>query len=134
MDEIQKILDSTFAFVETLLENYGEFYPLASIVNNEGNVEQFLLEENPANDFPKSYTVIEELKKDLRWNQDQFVAFAIFYDVFLKERELDAIAVLVEHKLEQKAFTFYYPYKIVEGKLEFFDSWKTEEIINVFNI
>jgi len=134
MDDFQKILDITFPFVETLLKDYREFYPLASVVNNKGNVEQFLREEDPENDFPKSTTVVGELKKSLRWNQNQFVAFAIFQDVFLKEMEIDAIAVLVEHKLEKKAFTFYYPYKIVQDRLEFLDSWKTEEDISVFNV
>lgn len=134
MNDFQKILDITFPFVESLLREYGEFYPLATIVNNNGNVEQFTLEEDPENDFPKSDTVIGEIKKNLRWNQDEFVAFALFYDVFLKEKELDAIEVLVEHKIEQKAYTFYYPYKIIEDKIEFFDSWKTEEIISVFDI
>lgn len=134
MNDFQKILDITFPFVESLLREYGEFYPLATIVNNNGNVEQFTLEEDLENDFPKSDTVIGEIKKNLRWNQDQFVAFALFYDVFLKEKELDAIEVLVEHKIEQKAYTFYYPYKIIEDKIEFFDSWKTEEIISVFDI
>ena len=134
MNDFQKILDITFPFVETLLKDYGEFYPLATIVNNNGNVKQFTLEEDSENDFPKSDAVIGEIKKNLRWNQDEFVAFALFYDVFLNENGLDAIAVLVEHKIEQKAYTFYYPYKIGEDKIEFFESWKTEEIISVFNI
>ena len=31
MDEFQLILDITLPFVKTLLKDYGEFYPLASL-------------------------------------------------------------------------------------------------------
>ena len=84
MNDIQNILDITFPFVKTLLKDYGEFYPLASAVNIDGKVEQVLLEEDEENDFPKSTSVIGELKKELRWKRDMFIAIAIFYDVKLK--------------------------------------------------
>lgn len=132
MTEIQKILDVTFPFVENLLTDYGEFYPLASAVNKNGEVEQVVREEDEENDFPKSNTVIGELKKELRWNRDEFIAIAIFYDVTIKEKHTDAIAVYVESKLEKQAYTFYYAYKMIENKPEFSESWKVAQEIEIF--
>ena len=132
MTEIQKILDVTFPFVETLLTDYGEFYPLASAVNNNDEVEQVVREEDEENDFPKSNTVIGELKKELHWNRNKFKAIAIFYDVSVKERQTDAIAVFVEQKEEKLAYTFYYAYKMVEGKPMFSESWKVEKEMEIF--
>lgn len=132
MEEIQNILDKTLPFVESLLKDYGEFYPLASAVNQNGEVEQVLLEEDEENDFPKSASVIGELKKELRWKRDRFKAIAIFYDVTVKEEQTEAIAVFVEHKEEKQSFTFYYPYKVVEKEIIFSKSWKVENEMEIF--
>ncbi|MFL9831341.1 hypothetical protein ABS764_10830 [Flavobacterium sp. ST-87] len=133
MNDIQNILDITFPFVEKLLKDYGEFYPLASVVNLNHEVEQLLLSEDEENDFPKSTGVIGEIKKELRWRRDDYIAFAIFYDVRLKEKQTDAIAVLVEHKFEKQAFVFYYPYKLIDNELFFSDSWKEMKEIEIFD-
>lgn len=132
MDDIQNILDETFPLVERLLKEYGEFYPLSSAVNIEQKVEHVILEEDEKNDNPKSNSVIAELKKELRWRKDEFLAIAIFYDVKLKERQTDAIAVFVEHKIEMEAYTFYYPYKLIGKDLVFEKSWKVIEKIQIF--
>lgn len=113
MNDVQSILDEMLPFVETLLKEYGEFYPVSAVVNIEQKVEHVILEEDEENDNPESNSVIAELKKELRWRKDEFLAIAIFYDVKLKERQTDAIAVFVEHKIEMEAYTFYYPYKLI---------------------
>ncbi|HEX8017582.1 MAG TPA: hypothetical protein VF465_20305 [Flavobacterium sp.] len=132
MDDIQNILDETFPFAETLLKDYGEFYPLSSVVDTERKVKQFILKENEENDFPTSNSVIAELKNDLRWRKNDFLAIAIFYDVKLKEKQTDAIAVFVEHKEIKEAYTFYYPYKLINSDLIFGESWKVEEKMQIF--
>jgi hypothetical protein len=132
MNEIQTIINVTLPFVKSLLKDYGEFYPMASASNHKGEVVQVLLEEvDDENDFPKSNSVIGELKKELHSKRTEFVAIAIFYDVKLKESQTDAIAILVEHKEEKQAYTFYYPYKIVDNTLEFADSWKVIENMEI---
>lgn len=132
MIEIQNLLDRTLPFVKTLLKDYGEFYPLASAINLNKEVEQVLLEEDEENDFPNSTTVIEELKKLLSWRKDEFLVIAIFYDVAVKETQTDAIAVFVENKEENKAFTFYYPYKMINEEIAFLESWKVEKEMEIF--
>jgi len=132
MNDIQNILDVTFPFVETLLKEYGEFYPLSTVVNDKGEVEQFLLEEDEENDFPESNSVIMELKRELRDKKNDLAAIAIFYDVELKEKQTSAIAIFVEHKEEKNAYTFYYPYELNESNLVFGESWKVSENIEIF--
>ncbi|WP_289659685.1 hypothetical protein [Flavobacterium panacagri] len=132
MNDIQNILDSTFPFVESLLKEYGEFYPLASAINSDGKVEQILLEEDEEIDFPESVSVLGELKKELRWRKNDFKAVAIFYDVNLKENNTSAIAVSVEHEREKEAFIFYYPYQLIDGNLVYGESWKVVAEMQIF--
>jgi len=132
MNEIQKILDVTFPLVETLLKDYGEFYPLASVVNLDKTVEQITDFEGNDIEFPGSVSVLKSLKNKLHSESEHFLAIAIFYDVRLKEKETDAIAVFVEDKSENSAYTFYFPYKIEESEIIFEESWKTLQSKEIF--
>jgi hypothetical protein len=53
MNDFQNILDEIFPFVESLLKEYGEFYPLSCTVNIEQKIEHVILEEDEENDNPK---------------------------------------------------------------------------------
>jgi len=132
MNDFQNILDEIFPFVESLLKEYGEFYPLSCTVNIEQKIEHVILEEDEENDNPKSNSVIAELKKELRWRRNEFLAIAIFYDVKVKEKQTDAIAVFVEHKIEKEAYIFYYPYELIENEIVFGRSWKVVEKMQIF--
>lgn len=132
MNDFQSILDEIFPFVERLLKEYGEFYPVSAVVDTEQKVKHVILEENEENDFPQSTSVIAELKKELRWRKNEFLAIAIFYDVKVKEEQTDAIAVFVEHKKEREAYTFYYPYELTDNDLVFGKSWKAIEKMQIF--
>ncbi|OXA78843.1 hypothetical protein SAMN05444397_108130 [Flavobacterium aquidurense] len=132
MNDFQSILDEIFPFVERLLKEYGEFYPISAVVNIEQKVKHIIIEEDEENDFPQSTSIITELKKELRWRKNEFLAVAIFYDVKLKEEQTDAIAVFVEHKKEMEAYTFYYPYELNDNDLIFGKSWKVIEKMQIF--
>lgn len=133
MNDIQNILDEMLPFVETLLKEYGEFYPVSAVVNINQKVEHIILEEDEENDFPESILVLAELKKELRWRKDEFLAIAFFYDVKLKESQTDAIAVFVEHKEDTEAYTFYYQYQLIDNNLIFGESWKVIEKMQIFD-
>lgn len=134
MNKIQNILDEMLPFVETLLKEYGEFYPVSAVVNTKQKVEHIILEEDEQNNFPESISVLAELKKELRWRKNEFLTIAVFYDVKVKEKQTDAIAVFVEQKKEMEAFTFYYPYELINGDLIFGKSWKVIEKMQIFEI
>ncbi|MBB4803869.1 hypothetical protein HNP37_003949 [Flavobacterium nitrogenifigens] len=132
MNDIQNILNAIFPFVERLLKEYGEFYPLSCAVNLNQEIEHILLEENEDDDCPASASVIDELKKVLYSRKDDFLAVAIFYDVELKEEETSAIAVFVEHKEEELAYTFYFPYELINNDLILGESWKVVNEREIF--
>ena len=131
MKEIQKILDITFPFVETLLNDYREFYPLVSVVKLNGTVDQVTKFKGDNIDFPDSVSVLENLKNELRSKRDDFIAVAIFYDVTLPEKQSDAVAIYVETKEENLAYTFFYTYKFEQNELVFTESWKILESMEI---
>lgn len=132
MNEIDKIVEVTFPFVIALLKDYGEFYPLASVLNINRKVEQILEFEGNEIEFPTSISVFENLKYSLKTRSENLLAIAVFYEVRLKENNTDAVAIFVEDKLESSAFTFYYPYKIENKQLIFGTSWKTLQSKEIF--
>jgi hypothetical protein len=131
MDDFQKILNINLSFVKKLLMQYGEFYPLAAAINNEGEIEQILLEEIEELDKPASHVLIAELKKELRWKKSNLNATAIFYDAKIDGN--DTIAVDVEHKTERLFFTFYYRYDLNDNNLEILESWKSPKATEIFD-
>ena len=120
MNDIQNILDITFPFVEKLLKDYGEFYPLASVVNLKYEVEQLLLPEDEENDFPKSIGVIGEIKKELRWKRDECIAIAIFYDVKLKEKVNACFSNLCSTKTAIASVSFSFNFTLFPSMVTIF--------------
>ncbi|QEC67661.1 hypothetical protein FRZ67_10290 [Panacibacter ginsenosidivorans] len=137
MNYIMEILDATFPFVEDLLTKPGEFYPLSSAVDNKDSVAFVGTYDGDEN--PESNTVIKDLKAGLKQGVERgdYKAIAIFYDVKVIDpdtnQKTDAIAVIVESKDEEDAYTFYYPYKLTKDKnLNYGDSWKTKKEKEIF--
>jgi hypothetical protein len=135
MVDIKKILDRNFPFVEYLLKEYDEFFPLAAAVKINDSIAQ--VGTYDGNDKPLSEKVISDLKKALIANRNDYKAIAIFYDVRVNDSETktktDAIAIFVESVNEEKAYTFYYPYVLTTNKeLKFADSWKIENNKEIF--
>ena len=129
MDDIEQLLNNTFPFVEDLLQKHGEFYPLASVVNNSGeivNVGAYDGDDNPLSDI-----VIADLKKGVIAKQSEYRTVSIFYDAKVVDPntnlKTDAIVVLVESKNKEIAYRFFYPYELTkDSKLIYSKSWKNE--------
>jgi len=130
MKDIEEILDLMFPFVENLLIENGEFYPFAAAMKNNGKIDQVGISED--DDNPASQKVIDELKEVLISMKDDYKAYALFYDVYHKGDEINAIAIKVEHKLDLSSFTFYYPYELDNGRLIYKEAWKTEKQMEIF--
>ena len=124
MDNIKKLIETNLPFVESLLTEYGEFYPLASAINNSNDIQQigtyFGKEE------PTSNEILTELKNAFRSKKDDYKAVAIFYDVRVlnpnTNLKTDAIAVFIEIKKEDNGFMFYFPYQLADRQLIFSES------------
>jgi hypothetical protein len=129
MDDIQKLLDSTFSFVEDLLKNHGEFFPLATALKLDDSIAQIATYDG--NERPLSVNLISDIKNAIRAKKEDYKAIAIFYDVKAVDPDTkiktDAIAIFVETRNDKTSFTFYYPYQLTKDKkLNFSDPWKSK--------
>jgi hypothetical protein len=136
MNDIERLLDSTFPLVENLLTKYGEFFPLASAIKTDDTIAEvgtYFEEEKPLSD-----KVIAQLKKSFRAKKEDYKTIAIFYDVRVvnpnTNSKTDAVAVFVETKNEDTSYIFYYPYILKTDKQPAFsDSWKEKNNKEIFN-
>lgn len=128
MKDFQRLLDATLPFIEDLLTQYGEFYPLASAINSQNEIVQ--VAAAPGEEFPTSDKVIAALKSGLvhAARNGQYTCIALFYDVKVKNEKTghptDAIAVFAENNKDNTAFNFFYPYtKAPDNTLTFAESF-----------
>lgn len=120
LNELGLLIDKSFPFVEDLLKKYGEYYPFSFVLNNDDTVQP--VGRHDGDDKPDSEVVIKGLKELLKieTKKHKIKGIAIFYDVKTTDPETnqktDAVAVFVEHRDGQQAYTFYYPYKLTDKK------------------
>jgi hypothetical protein len=118
--DIQALINIFFPFAEELLVKYGEFFPYAGATTIEGEFVSVGFHDNK--EHPDSEKVIADLKNSLKKGSEKFLVAAVFYEVKTKDADTgesnDAIAVFVEHKNGEKAYEFFYPYKL-EGEENF---------------
>ena len=136
MNDIEKILHSTMPFVEGLLKENGEFFPLASAIKTNDSIAQ--VGTYDGEDRPLSDKVIADLKKAFRAKKDEYKTIAIFYDVRVVDPDskvkTDAVAVFIETKNDHSAYTFYYPYSLTkDNELTFANPWKNKAKSEIFN-
>jgi hypothetical protein len=135
MEDIQKLLDSTFPFVSDLLKRYGEFFPLASAISVDDSIAQ--IGTYDGNEKPLSDKLIVDLKNAIRVKKECYKVIAIFYDgsVINPETNIkaDAVIVFVESRSLDKSNTFYYPYHLSDDKqLIFSNAWREENDREIF--
>jgi hypothetical protein len=135
LKDIEKLLNSIFPLVEELLTKYGEFFPFASAINANGSIST--IGTYDGDEQPLSDKVITDLKKGIRANKDDYKVIAIFYDISVLNPKTniktDAVAVFVETRNENTAYTFYYTYTLTSNKkLIFSDSWRNQEDKEIF--
>ena len=136
MNDIERLLNSTIPFVEDLLKKYGEFFPVASAVKTDGSIVQ--VGAYDGDEKPLSDKLITDFKTTFKAKRDDYRAVMISYDVSVinprSEQKVDAIAVFVETKNDNEAYTFYYSYSLTSDKeLEFSNSWKSLKEKEIFD-
>jgi hypothetical protein len=127
LNDVQMLIDKTLPFVENLLNEYGEFFPMSSVIRMNDSIS--FVSTYDGNDRPPSEKVIMDLKKTINKEKEKYKVVAIFYDVKVidpsTKLKTDAVAILVETKNDINAYTFYYPYqKGGDNKISFSKSWK----------
>jgi hypothetical protein len=134
MEDIKKLIEANLPFVETLLTEYGEFYPLACAIYNNDDIKQ--VGTHFGEEHPSSNDVLTELKNVFRATKDDYKTIGIFYDVKIIDPntgvKTHAVATFLESKSDDKAFTFYFPYQLTDGQLVYSESWGNENDKEIF--
>jgi hypothetical protein len=126
-----KLIDKTFPLVDSLLEKYGEFFPLAAVVLQDDSLASVATYDG--DEKPLSDTVIAHLKKAIKegFKNGEYKAAVIFYDVYAMNPSTniksDAVAIIYESAEENIGFHFFYPYKLSKKKeLTYERGWYNE--------
>ncbi len=126
MKHAELLLKTNMPFVEDLLVQYGEFFPVASAIKVTGEIVQ--VGTYGGSDCPLSSALIEDLKTALKAKQADYLTVAVFYDVHVTNPntniKTDAIAVFIETLAEENAHTIFYPYTLTDQQLAFENTWK----------
>ncbi|RYY34602.1 MAG: hypothetical protein EOP46_12890 [Sphingobacteriaceae bacterium] len=111
---------------QLLIEQDGEFHPIAGSIDMEGNFTYEAL--NNGDDFPLSETLISDFKSlfDERFKEEIIKAYAIAYDVRVTSSnypdKIDAIAIFVKH-VNKQPINYFYPYSLKNSEIEFYKPW-----------
>lgn len=107
-DDLDGLLDPALGFTQQQLDEHGEFYPYAVVVDADG--QQRMVAADIGSDQPASADLITTLIATLSDERDSLRAAAIVADVRLPEANSDAVRVTLEHS-EHVALTILLPYK-----------------------
>ncbi len=135
MHDIERLIESTLPFVEELLMEYGEFFPLASAIQTNDTISQIGIFDG--DEQPLSSHVIENYKTAFKAKKEEYKTIAIFHDVRVIDPKTniktDAVAIFTESKNDSIAYTLFYPYTLTSDKiLAFSDPWLDENQKEIF--
>lgn len=110
-DDCDKVLDTALPFAQQMLESYGEFYPYAIRMLDNG-VTEGLTTKPGKDEWPRSELVLEKLYERLATQASTLRAVAVVTDVLLTTdaEPIDAVKVDVEHR-EGVAIAVLVPYE-----------------------
>ncbi len=109
--DCDRVLDTALPFAQQMLESYGEFYPYAIRLLDNGSTEG--LTTKPGKDeWPKSQLVLDKVYERLGAQAGTLRAVAVVTDVLLTTdaEPIDAVKVDVEHR-EGVAIAVLVPYE-----------------------
>ena len=109
--DCDRILDTAVPFAQQMLESYGEFYPYALKMLDNGATEG-VTTKSGTDEWPKSEDVLRSLYARLAAQSATLRAVAVVADVLLTSETapIDAIRVDIEHR-EGVAIAVIIPYE-----------------------
>ncbi|RVT96548.1 hypothetical protein EOD41_19750 [Mucilaginibacter limnophilus] len=109
-----------------LIEQEGEFHPIAGCINIDGIFNYQAIFDG--DEFPLSKKTISDFKAlfEKRLAEKSIRAYAIAYDVRVtsptNHDKTDAIAIFVKHAGKQPV-NYFYPYSLTNNEIEFNEPW-----------
>jgi hypothetical protein len=134
-EESEKLMKDILPLAETMLRNYGEFYPYGGYIKPSGEIVHVGAKHRGTN-HPKSTDLIQILRdsfKDMA-RSEQCKAAAIICNVRVRpprcDTKSDAIQVILDHVDDYSAMIFF-PYQIIDQRVSFGEtfSWPGEHEI-----
>jgi hypothetical protein len=107
-DDLDGLLNPALGFAQQQLDEHGEFYPYAVVVDADG--QQRMVAADTGDEQPASADLITTLIAALSDDRDRLRAAAIVADVRLPELNSDAVRISLEHS-ERVALTVLLPYR-----------------------
>lgn len=130
--DIQKLIDYSVDFAESLLTDSGEFFPFGAKIYLSGEFKPVGYFDD--DEFPESQKVIDVLstvfEKEL--NEKEIRSYCITYDVRVTNEDYpkptDAIVVMFKHRDLNGELNYYYPYILKESsEIEFLEPWAEQK-------
>jgi hypothetical protein len=121
---LERLVEYSGAFAQSMLGRFGEFYPFAGALDARGEVVSIAACEGEEN--PVSQDLIEALRERLRTvgASGRFVATALAYDahVQIRDRDIDSDAVVVEvDQVGDEPAVVFMLYERLDGEIEYGD-------------
>ncbi|MEO7983854.1 MAG: hypothetical protein ABI688_07215 [Bacteroidota bacterium] len=123
----QDLINHCLSMAEKLLLDQKEFYPFGAYLNNSGELTPGAL--YGGDEFPFSTNVITGLKVyfEKQLANQEIKAYAITFDTKVKNQNfpesIEAITIRIAHRDTGSIPNYYFPYKLKECQIEFFESW-----------
>ena len=134
MTNLEKLLDITFPVVERLMEEYGEFYPLATAIKNNNEIVPVatFYEE----DFPVAAQLLDKLKESFIGKKNDYKALVICFNGKMNHpdtgKKTDVIVFIAEDNENDLFYHFHYPYTIINKAIDFGEPWKSIKQKEIF--
>jgi hypothetical protein len=129
-------MNAVLPTAETMLRQYGEFYPFGGYLKSDGNVVH-VAAADAGTDHPKSKDsifVLRDAFQDLA-RGNQCYATALVFDVFValpgSNRKSDAIQVCLDHREGYSAEVFL-PYEVISGGVVFGETFAQHGKCEIF--
>jgi hypothetical protein len=125
--DIQRLIDHCHSMAEKLLIKQEEFYPFAAYLKNSDELVAAGLYDS--DEFPLSRTLIDNFKNhfNLQIKDAEIKAYAIAFDTKITSKDfpesVDAIAIRIVHISSENIVVYYFPYKLFENQIKFFEGW-----------
>ena len=131
--DIQQLMQEGLTFARAMLQEHGEFFPFAMMLDQSGEISPAAPYRGP--DTPEPEELIQRLEDQMRQNVASGLtrAVAIFVRVRVgsTEADLDAVQISVEHA-SGYASNIYVPFSSVDGEITLGQPFATDRTPTVF--